>query len=131
MHTKMWISQASDRPMYVQIMDQARRLIASGAWRPGDEIPSIRALAADLAVSLITVKRAYLELEREGLLVTRQGKGTFVSDARKDLGLRLRNKELRRHLDQLIDVARTLGLEWDELQERLARLWNREVKERP
>ena len=61
--------------MYLQIMDQVRRRVAVGDWPPGQELPSIRALAASIQVSVITVKRAYLELEREGVIVTRQGRG--------------------------------------------------------
>ena len=66
--------------MYLQIMEQVRRRIAIGDWQPGDELPSIRALAAAVQVSVITVKRAYLELERSGIIVTRQGKGSFVAE---------------------------------------------------
>ena len=63
MHTELTISQADPRPMYLQILEQIRRRIAVGDWRPGQEIPSIRALAAATRVSVITVKRAFLELE--------------------------------------------------------------------
>ncbi len=73
------LSQRSPLPFYQQIVEQIRALIVSGHLRPGQPLPSIRQLAAELAVSVITVKRAYLELEREGLITTRQGRGTFVS----------------------------------------------------
>ena len=69
--------------MYLQIMEQIRRRIAVGDWQPGHELPSIRALAAAIQVSVITVKRAYLELERDGVIVTRQGKGSFVAEQRR------------------------------------------------
>ena len=69
--------------MYLQIMEQIRHRIAVGDWPPGQEIPSIRALAVAMQVSVITVKRAYLELEREGVIVTRQGKGSFVAGRRR------------------------------------------------
>ena len=82
MHSELTISQADPRPMYLQIIEQVRRRIAVGDWGPGQEIPSIRVLAASLRVSVITIKRAYLELEHEGVLTTRQGKGTFVSESR-------------------------------------------------
>ena len=65
--------------MYLQIMEQIRHRIAVGDWEPGRELPSIRALAASVQVSVITVKRAYLELEREGVIVTRHGIGSFVA----------------------------------------------------
>ena len=81
MHSgELLISQADRRPMYLQIMEQIRHRIAVGDWEPGRELPSIRALAASVQVSVITVKRAYLELEREGVIVTRQGIGSFVAD---------------------------------------------------
>ncbi len=71
--------------MYLQIMEQIRHRVAVGDWQPGQEIPSIRAMAVDLRVSVITVKRAYLELEREGVIVSRQGRGSFIAD-KVDLG---------------------------------------------
>ena len=83
--------------MYLQIMEQIRHRIAVGDWEPGRELPSIRALAASVQVSVITVKRAYLELEREGVIVTRQGIGSFVAE-RADLGVQLRRSELDEHL---------------------------------
>src|SRR5690606_42044249 len=80
MHSKLTISQADRRPMYLQLIEQIRRRTAVGDWLPGQEIPSIRALAPSTRVSVITVKRAFLELERPGLIVTRQGRGTVVAD---------------------------------------------------
>ena len=66
--------------MYLQIIEQIRHRIAIGDWQAGQELPSIRALAAAVHVSVISGKRAYLELERDGVMVTRQGKGSFVGD---------------------------------------------------
>lgn len=117
-HSELVISQADGRPMYLQLMEQIRRRIASGDWTAGDELPSIRALAADVRVSVITVKRAYLELEREGVIVTRQGKGSFVADG-KDLGRRLQQQELDQHLDAAAHLALTLGLDFDALETHL------------
>src|ERR1700761_3144835 len=93
------ISQSDKRPMYLQIMEQIKQRIAIGDWREGQAIPSIRQLAADLEVSVITVKRAYLELEREGVIQTHHGKGSHVAS---DTGLRtrLREQELAQHLEQ-------------------------------
>lgn len=119
MHTELIISQADPRPMYLQIIEQIRRRIAIGDWRPGQEIPSIRALAASTRVSVITVKRAYLELEREGVIVTRQGKGSFVAE---DAGLSrsLHERQLDAHLRDALEVGRQLGMDLDGLQNRLA-----------
>ena len=118
MNSGLLISQADRRPLYLQISEQIRRRIATGDWPPGHELPSIRALAADTKVSVITVKRAYSDLEREGVIVTRQGRGTFVAEG-ADLSTRLRQHELDAHLAAAVDVARGLGLSGDEMAERL------------
>jgi DNA-binding transcriptional regulator YhcF (GntR family) len=126
MHSDLVISQADRRPMYLQIMEQVRRRIAIGDWQPGDELPSIRALAASVQVSVITVKRAYLELERSGIIVTRQGKGSFVADT-ADLRTRLQHGELDEHLSSAIEVGRQLGLSPREIERRLGELWDRKT----
>jgi len=112
------ISQADRRPMYLQIVEQIRRRIAVGDWAPGQELPSIRALAVAAQVSVITVKRAYLELERDGVIVTRQGKGSFVAES-AGLSTELRRAELDRHLEAAVDAGRALGLGADALCDRL------------
>jgi GntR family transcriptional regulator len=118
MHSDLTIAHADRRPMYLQIMEQIRHRIAVGDWRPGQEIPSIRALAVATQVSVITVKRAYLELERAGVIVTRQGKGSFVAD-NVDLGVQLKHEELEEHLRAAADIGRHLGLTTDDLIQRL------------
>ena len=80
MYSGIYISQTDARPMYLQIMEQIQARIAAGDWPAGKELPSIRALAAALSVSVITIKRAYLDLENEGVIVTRHGKGSFVAE---------------------------------------------------
>jgi GntR family transcriptional regulator len=118
MNSSVTISQADRRPMYLQIMEQIRHRVAIGDWGPGQEIPSIRALAVDAQVSVITVKRAYLELEREGVIVTRQGKGSFVSET-VDLRDTLRRQELDQHLAAAATIGRELGLPPKEMEHRL------------
>lgn len=118
MHSELTISQADPRPMYLQIIEQVRRRVAVGDWGPGQEIPSIRVLAASLRVSVITIKRAYLELEHAGVLTTRQGKGTFVSE-NVQLQQNLRELELDGHLAKAADVGRELGMGAKELEQRL------------
>jgi GntR family transcriptional regulator len=119
MHSsELLISQADRRPMYLQIMEQIRRRIAVGDWQPGRELPSIRALAAAIQVSVITVKRAYLELEREGVIVTRQGKGSFVASS-ADIGTQLRRGELDSHLAAAAGIGRELGLTIEDVAARL------------
>ena len=118
MHSDLTISHADPRPMYLQIMEQIRHRIAVGDWSSGQELPSIRALAVSTRVSVITVKRAYLELELEGVIVTRQGKGSFVAE-NADLGTSLRQQELDNHLAAAAGVARQIGLSNKELEARL------------
>jgi GntR family transcriptional regulator len=112
------ISQTDGRPMYHQLVEQIKRRVAAGDWQPGQEIPSMRALAATVCVSVITVKRAYLELEHEGVIVTRQGKGSFVAES-PDLGIALREQELDVHLAAAADLADLLNLSANELERRL------------
>ena len=125
MHSMLTISQADRRPMYLQLMEQIRRRVAVGDWAPGQEIPSIRALAASTRVSVITIKRAYLELEREGVIVTRQGRGTFVAE-NVDLGRDLRNRELDEHLAAAARIGAELGLDSEELADRLREIADKE-----
>ena len=110
--------------MYLQIMEQIKQRIVLGDWAEGHAIPSIRQLAVDLQVSVITVKRAYLELEREGVIVTQQGKGSRVA-SNAGLGARLRQQELEQHLEQATRIAALLGIQPTELESRL-----REVADR-
>src|ERR1700734_769668 len=112
------ISQSDKRPIYLQIMEQIKQRIAVGDWAEGQAIPSIRQLAVDLQVSVITVKRAYLELEREGIIVTQHGKGSHVAST-PGLGARLREQELDQHLEQAMRIAALLGLRPKELEHRL------------
>lgn len=116
------LSQSDGRPMYLQIIEQIRLLVAVGDWNAGFKLPSIRELAVALRVSVITVKRAYQELESDGVIVTQQGKGSFVAKTDK-LDQRLKREEMNRHLERAIEVARTLGLTADDAAEELRRLW--------
>ena len=118
MHSYITISQADRRPMYLQIIEQIRHRIAVGDWKAGDELPSIRALAISTQVSVITVKRAYLELEREGVIVTRQGKASFVAE-QVDLSSQLRREELDRYLAAAAQIGRELALTPEEMIERM------------
>jgi GntR family transcriptional regulator len=120
MHSGLNISQIDARPMYLQILEQIRERIASGDWPPGRELPSIRGLAAELRVSVITIKRAYLDLEAQGVIATRQGKGSFVADV-DGLARELKERELDEHLAAAADAARTLGLDDKALAARLRR----------
>ena len=112
------LSHSDGRPMYLQIMEQIRRRIAVGDLKAGDSLPSIRQLAVDLQISVITVKRAYLELEREGVIATQHGKGSVVASG-ADVGARIYEQELEKHLEQAARLAALLGLGIRELQRRI------------
>jgi GntR family transcriptional regulator len=128
MHSTLFISQTDARPMYLQIVEQIRQRVAAGDWPPGQELPSIRALAADLRVSVITVKRAYLDLESEGVIVTRHGKGSFVADA-QGLAKDMRLAQLDAHLAAAGEIARSLAMTEVDLVERLRDALNQEAAE--
>lgn len=118
------ISQTDKRPMYLQIMEQMKQRIAVGDWAAGQAIPSIRQLAVDIGVSVITTKRAYLELEREGVIVTRQGKGCFVA-SNSDVGARIREQELGQYLEQAVRSAALMGLSQRHLEKRIRIIYDR------
>ena len=109
MHSQIVISKADGRPMYLQIMEQIKQRVAVGDWPRGGEIPSIRQLAVSLRVSVITIKRAYLELEREGVIVTQHGKGSFVA-LQPDVRPRLYDAELTQLVDQVARLGLLLGV---------------------
>jgi GntR family transcriptional regulator len=113
MNTQMILSQADSRPIYIQIMDEVTRRVALGDWAPGYRLPSIRELAAELKVSVITVKRAYLELERAGVIVTQQGRGSFVSES-IDMD-DVRQEELERAVEHAAQLGAAMGLDHDDL----------------
>ncbi|MDD3165527.1 MAG: GntR family transcriptional regulator [Oscillospiraceae bacterium] len=108
------IRNFDNQPIYEQIANQIKAMILSGQLSPGDALPSIRALARDLKISVITTKRAYDELEAEGFLSTVAGKGSFVAE--KDLRL-VREGQLRQleaHLEQARALAARCGLSLQE-----------------
>ena len=104
--------------MYLQIMEQIKQRIALGDWPPGMLLPSIRQLAVDTRVSVITIKRAYLELEREGVILTQHGKGSMVAET-PNLAADLHEQEFSQHLEQTLRLAALMGLGQRELIQRI------------
>ena len=117
------ISNSSGKPIYEQIADQVKEQIMAGALAAGDALPSMRLLAKELRISVITTKRAYEELERDGFLENVPGKGCFVAPQNREL---LREAQLRRveeKLIQAIEEARRGAVSLEELKEMLTELY--------
>lgn len=109
------IRNTANQPIYEQIYTQLKAQIIAGALTPGEALPSIRALAKDLKISVITTKRAYDELEAEGFLYTVAGKGCFVAEKNLDLIREQQLKELEDHLAAAAGLARSCGATAEEL----------------
>lgn len=113
------ISNASDKPIYEQIVSQMKALILSGGLDEGQQLPSIRTLASDLRISVITTKRAYAELEAQGFIETVQGKGSFVAGGNKELLREERLRAIEGLLVQAADEARAANVTVQELHDML------------
>ena len=112
------IRNTANQPIYEQITSQLKAQIIAGTLSPGEALPSIRALAKDLKISVITTKRAYDELEAEGFLYTVAGKGCFVAEKNLDLIREQQLKELENHLTAAA-LAKSCGLTVEELMDML------------
>lgn len=120
------ISNSSGRPIYEQIVSQIKNLILSGDLKEHDPLPSMRLLAKELRISVITTKRAYEELEREGYIVSFTGKGSFVAGRNPEF---LREEHLRvieGHMQEISQAAAACGLELDTLLEMLTLIYKGE-----
>ena len=120
------ISNTCGRPIYEQIVTQIKSMIVSRELKEGDALPSMRLLAHELRISVITTKRAYEELERDGLIASVPGKGSFVSGDRAGL---IREEQLRRieqDMQRIVEQAALCGLTLAELSEMLALIYKGE-----
>jgi GntR family transcriptional regulator len=115
------ITASDGVPIYVQIVNQVKHLVASGRLEPGEELPPIRVLAEQLVVNPNTVARAYRELEMAGIVEKRRTAGTFVSEAGSPLARRERIKILTERVDLLLVEARHLGIPLNEVVELIGR----------
>ena len=104
------ISNSCGRPIYQQIYDQVKNAILSGELREGDMLPSIRALAKDLSISVITTKRAYEELEQGGYIYTAAGKGCFVSQKSSGMVYEEHLKKIEEHMGEIARLAGASGI---------------------
>lgn len=117
------ISNSSDRPIYEQIVSQIKNAIISGELEAGAPLPSLRSLARELRVSLISTKRAYEELEKEGFIESVQGKGSFVTGKNKELMKEEQFKKIEECLQEAADMARVAHIPYEELKDVLAALY--------
>ena len=117
------ISNGSPDPIYFQIAKQIRQSILSGETKPLEELPSIRRLAQDLRVSVITTKRAYDELELEGFIVTSPGKGSYATEPDRKLVRELRLREIEELADKTAVAAKAGGIDRSEVEEIFDNAW--------
>ena len=120
------ISSNSDTPLYEQIVDQIKTQILTGELLQGTPLPSIRALAKDLHVSIITTKRAYEELERDGFVTTVPGKGCFVAPQNRETRREAVLCQIEEQLSRAVDIARAGAVGLEELTEMLSALYKEE-----
>jgi GntR family transcriptional regulator len=118
---RIHISSSDGIPIYLQIVNQVKYLVASGRLAPGEELPPIRVLAEKLVVNPNTVARAYRELEAAGVVEKRRTAGTFVSEAGSPLARRERLRILSERVDALLAESRQMGVDTTELIELIVR----------
>ena len=121
---KIFINENSPRPIYEQIVQAVKNSIVNRELQAGDMLPSIRSLARDLGISVITTKRAYEELEKQGLIYSEQGKGFFVNEINQSLLLESRLKEYEKRLRDMIREAKGLGLSPEEVTDMIQMFWD-------
>ena len=116
---ELYISNTGQEPIYAQITRQIKDKILSGELKEGDALPSIRLLAKELRISVITTKRAYEDLEAAGFIVTMPGKGSFVAPQNPALHREESLKQVESHLQEAVDAARRGGITLAEVSETL------------
>ena len=117
MKLNLIINHTSMEPIYEQIVAQIKAEVIEGRMTAGDALPSVRVLSKELKIRALTVKKAYDNLEEEGLIVTVHGKGSFIAAANQELLMEERRKELEKELEAAVQKARTGGLTAKEIRE--------------
>lgn len=117
------ISNSSGKPIYEQITSQIKQQILSGQLQSHDALPSMRFLAKELRISVITTKRAYEDLEKDGFIYTVVGKGSFVADANHELIREEQLKKIEEHLEQAVEIASQSNVSREEVAEMLQMLY--------
>ena len=123
---KIVISNTSEAPLYQQIKDQIKDAILKGELVEGDALPSIRAFANDLKVSVLTIRRVYDELEQEGFVTSQVGIGTFVSTSNIELLRDSKRRLVEKKMLDMIQTAKSLGISKDELNSMMDILYEEE-----
>lgn len=120
------ISSNTSKPIYEQITSQIKAMIMSGELQTGDPIPSMRALAKSLHISVITVQKAYEDLQRDGFIETTVGRGSFVSALNKDFMQEEQQRKAEEHLQAAADIGRANGISLEKLLELLTLFYQEE-----
>ena len=123
---KILISNTSDTPLYQQIKDQITDAILKGELKEGDPLPSIRSFANDLRVSVLTIRRVYDDLEKEGHLNSQVGIGTFVSIGNTELLIEAKRRLVEQKMQDMIQTAKSLGISRQELNDMMEILYEEE-----
>ena len=121
------ISNSSGQPIYEQIVLQIKNLIISGSLKEGDALPSMRLLAKELRISVITTKRAYEELEREGFIVSYTGKGSYVASQNIEMLKEQKYREIEDYLRKTSETAKSCDVSLEELTQMLQMIYKDEV----
>lgn len=117
------ISNSSGKPIYEQITTQIKNKIITGELRPGDALPSMRVLAKELRISVITTKRAYADLEQDGFIETAPGKGSFVAQKNTEFIREENYRQIQELLEQAVELSQGCGLTLSELTELITLLY--------
>ena len=120
------VSNKASRPLYEQIATQIKTAIMSGELKAGEPIPSVRALAKSLHISILTVQKAYSTLQEDGFIETTAGKGCYVSAQNQDFYLEEQQKKIEERFSEAIEIARASGISFDKLIELLTILYEEE-----
>lgn len=114
---KLIISNSSSVPIYEQIKKAMIEQIMNGELKEDEALPSIRNLAQDIKISVMTIKKSYDELESEGYIISRQGKGTFVAPKNTELAREQANKDIERHIEDVVDIAKQFKIKREDLKD--------------
>ena len=113
---KLFVNPYTGIPLYIQIAEQIKKAVFAGVLQEGEQLPTVRQLALELLINPNTVVRAYQELEREGMITTRRGSGTFIAPAAKKLKKEQKEEEIKRRIRELLAEARFLELDKEEIK---------------